>query len=42
MMSLLENKSSYIETLIKSELIDMNTPERILLFKKIYQIRLIR
>ena len=33
--SLLENKSSYIETLIKSELIEnMNTPERILLFKK--------
>lgn len=33
--SLLENKSSSIETLIKSELIEnMNTPERILLFKK--------
>ncbi len=33
--SLLENKSSFIETLIKSELIEnMNTPERILLFKK--------
>ena len=33
--SLIENKSSYIETLIKSELIEnMNTPERILLFKK--------
>ena len=33
--SLLENKSSYIETLIKSELTgNMNTPERILLFKK--------
>ncbi len=33
--SLLENKSSYIETLIKSELMEnMNTPERILLFKK--------
>ena len=33
--SLLENKSSYIETLIKSELIEnMNAPERILLFKK--------
>ena len=33
--SLLENRSSYIETLIKSELIEnMNTPERILLFKK--------
>ena len=33
--SLLENKSSYIETLIKSELIEnMNVPERILLFKK--------
>ncbi len=33
--SLLENKFSYIETLIKSELIEnMNTPERILLFKK--------
>ncbi len=41
--SLLENKSSSIETLIKSELIEnMNTPERILLFKKIYQIRSIR
>ena len=35
MQSLLENKSSFIETLIKSELIEnMNTPERILLFKK--------
>ena len=35
MKSLLENKSSFIETLIKSELIEnMNTPERILLFKK--------
>ena len=34
MKSLLENKSSFIETLIKSELIEnMNTPERILLFK---------
>ena len=33
--SLLENKSSLIETLIKAELIEnMNTPERILLFKK--------
>ncbi len=33
--TLLENKSSFIETLIKSELIEnMNTPERILLFKK--------
>ena len=33
--SLLENKSSFIETLIKSELIEnMNTPERVLLFKK--------
>ncbi len=33
--SLLENKSSLIETLIKSELIEsMDTPERILLFKK--------
>ncbi len=33
--SLQENKSSYIETLIKSELIEnMNTPEKILLFKK--------
>ena len=33
--SLLDNRSSYIETLIKSELIEnMNTPERILLFKK--------
>jgi len=33
--SLLKNKFSYIETLIKSELIEnMNTPERILLFKK--------
>ena len=35
MKTLLENKSSYIETLIKSELIEnMNVPERILLFKK--------
>ena len=35
MKSLLANKSSFIETLIKSELIEnMNTPERILLFKK--------
>ena len=35
MKSLLTNKSSFIETLIKSELIEnMNTPERILLFKK--------
>ncbi len=35
MKLLLENKSSYIETLIKSELIEnMNSPERILLFKK--------
>ncbi len=33
--SLIESKSSFIETLIKSELIEnMNTPERILLFKK--------
>lgn len=33
--SLLQNKSSSIETLINSELIEnMNTPERILLFKK--------
>ena len=35
MKSLIESKSSYIETLIKSELMEnMNTPERILLFKK--------
>ena len=35
MKSLLKNKSSFIETLIKSELIEnMNTPERIMLFKK--------
>ena len=34
--SLLKNKSSYIETLIKSELIEnMDSPERILLFKTI-------